>query len=116
MTHLTQLKIYISHFVRVTRRSDSRLKTEACQTLSSRKRQYCSVPENGANSEIPCESLHCCVVLLLVSLAHICTSTRAVVVTAKGAAFCTGALMHLLELFPLPTLVGFGVCQVGSVL
>ena len=42
--------------------------------------------------------------------------TRAVVGSARGAALCTAALLHLLELFALPTRVGFGVCQVPLML
>ena len=42
--------------------------------------------------------------------------TRAVVGSARGAALCTAALLHLLELFALPTRVGFVVCQVQLIL
>ena len=42
--------------------------------------------------------------------------TRAAVGSARGAALCTAALLHLLELFALPTRVGFGVCQVPLIL
>ena len=42
--------------------------------------------------------------------------TRAAVGSAKGATLCTAGLLHLLELFALPTCVGFVVCQVQLIL
>ena len=46
--------VYMSHVVRVARRSDSGLKTEACRLCKFPKTivLFPNVPENDANSEI----------------------------------------------------------------